>query len=50
MFIVPVKRVRVAKQLEIRVSPFGWSKFEPSALALKRIFWDLIGVAVVKEG
>ena len=30
--------------------PFGWSKFELSALALKRIFWDLNGVAVVKEG
>ena len=26
-----------------------WIKFEPSALALKRIFWDLNGVAVVSE-
>ena len=30
-------------------SPFGYSKFKPSALAWKRI-WDLNGVAVVKEG
>ena len=29
-------------------SPFGCSKFKPSALALKR-FWDLNGVAVVRE-
>ena len=26
------------------------TKFEPSALALKRFFWDINGVAVVKEG
>ena len=31
-------------------SSFGWSKFESSALSLKRIFWDLNGVGVVKEG
>ena len=30
--------------------PFRWSKFQPSALLLKRIFWDLNGVGVVKEG
>ena len=30
--------------------PFGCSKFEPSALSLKRMFWDLSGVDVVKEG
>ena len=24
-------------------SPFGWSKSEPSALSLKRIFWDFKG-------
>ena len=28
----------------------GGSKFEPSALALKSIFWDLNWVSVVKEG
>ena len=27
-------------------SPFGWSKLEPSALALNRM-WDLNGVAIV---
>ena len=26
-----------------------WIKFEPSALALKRIFWDVNGVSVVSE-
>ena len=30
--------------------PFGCSKFEPSALSLKRMFWDVNGVDVVKEG
>ena len=30
-------------------APFGWSKFKPSALSLKMIFWDLNGVGVVKE-
>ena len=29
---------------------FAWSKVEPSALLLKRIFWDLNGVGVIKEG
>ena len=28
----------------------GESKFEPSALSLKRIFWGFNGVGVVKEG
>ena len=27
--------------------PFGWSKFEPNALALKR-FWDLNGGRLAK--
>ena len=31
-------------------SPFGWSKFEPSAVALKKMFWDLKGDAVYIEG
>ena len=31
-------------------SPFGWSKFEPSAVALKKMFWDLKGDAVYTEG
>ena len=26
-----------------------WIKFEPGALALKRIFWDVNGLAVVSE-
>ena len=30
--------------------PFGCSKFEPSALSSKRMFWDLNGVSVFKEG
>ena len=30
--------------------PVGWSKFEHSAPSLTRIFWDLNGVGVVKEG
>ena len=30
-------------------SPFGWSKFKPNALALKRI-WDFYEVAVIREG
>ena len=29
---------------------FGCSKFVPSAMSLKRMFWDLNGVGVVKEG
>ena len=33
--------------MRCRLSPFGWSKFEPRALSLKRIFWDLNGVGVV---
>ena len=28
-------------------SPFGWSKLEPSALPLKKI-WDFNGVAIIK--
>ena len=30
--------------------PFGRRKFEPRALALKRIFWDLSKIGVIKEG
>ena len=33
----------LATILKVRcsLSPFGWSKFQPCALSLKRIFWDL---------
>ena len=36
-----VSTLAIILKVRCSLSPFGWSKFQPSALSLKRIFWDL---------